>query len=233
MAVAVATLLTLGYAWRPAAPPVGGGAARGCRTRAARLLAAEEYIIQLDQDPPRAALLLLTWTKKAMDMRAAGFQPESEAIGDRANKLKELSSQLPALSSEARVLAMLKKGGGSPDGGADAERLQRTHVAAAISAGAGSAIGFVSRWADHWSVDRIVVNPSYMVAGEAAERALLAALTEAAAAAGVARIRLRPPYQVGGSREFYAPCGFAPCPDGEPGGGGESAEWLQHISAGE
>ena len=44
-------------------------------------------------------------------------------------------------------------------------------AAAAISAGAGSAIGFVSRWADHWSVDRIVVNPAYMVAGEAAERA--------------------------------------------------------------
>ena len=72
---------------------------------------------------------------------------------------------------------------------------------------------------------------AYMVAGEAAERVLLAAVTEAAAAAGVARVKLRSPYQVGGGREFYAQCGFAPCPDCTPGGGGESCEWLQHDCA--
>ena len=232
MALALA-VLALGYALPSRPTPLANVAARGSRARNARLAASSEYIIQLDQDPPRAAVLLLTWTRTAQNMRAAGFQPESEAIGDRANKLKELTSQLPVLGSEARVLAMLKKGdgGGSPEGSADAERLQRTRVAAAISAGAGSAISFVSRWDDHWSVDSIVVNPSYMVAGEAAERVLLAAVTEAAAAAGVARVKLRSPYQVGGGREFYAQCGFAPCPDCTPGGGGESCEWLQHDCA--
>eukprot|EP00965_Chrysotila_dentata_P083716 2762592-Pleurochrysis_carterae.AAC.1 len=45
------------------------------------------------------------------DSRSAGFQPESEAIGERALKLKQLSSVLPELkaqvaSSEPPTLAL-------------------------------------------------------------------------------------------------------------------------------
>ena len=37
----------------------------------------------------------------------------------------------------------------------------------------GGAVGFVSKWEEHWSIDGCAINPSFMIASEKAERALV------------------------------------------------------------
>jgi len=88
--------------------------------------------------------------------------------------------------------------------------------AAAISAGRGSAIAFVSQWEDHVSIDAVVVNPQYLELGEAAEAVLLADIAQRARAAGVADVRLHPAYQADGAA-FYERCGFVAAAGGAEG----------------
>merc|ERR1719486_166934 len=107
MALALA-VLALGYALPSRPIPLANVAARGSRARDARLAASSEYIIQLDQDPPRAAVLLLTWTRTAQNMRAAGFQPESEAIGDLLSVLRLPHSLLPVVRLSLDLLPVLR-----------------------------------------------------------------------------------------------------------------------------
>ena len=45
---------------------------------------------------------------------------------------------------------------------------------AALRAHPGGAVGFVSKWKSHWSIDGCAINPSFLVASEGAERALVA-----------------------------------------------------------
>ena len=80
---------------------------------------------------------------------------------------------------------------------------------AALSAGKGSALAFVSKWDDRVSIDACVVNPSYLIAGEGAERALIEHVVQEAIADGTKCVRLQPSYQVEGDA-FYETCGFFP-----------------------
>ncbi|KAL3917728.1 MAG: hypothetical protein SGPRY_006291, partial [Prymnesium sp.] len=118
----------------------------------------------------------------------------------------------------ANVLGLCERGGMSFDKLSEphasmGERLSKTRVVAALSAGKGSALAFVSEWDDYLSIDACVVNPSYLIAGEGAERVLLSHVVQEALSSGVKCIRLQPSYQVEGV-EFYEPCGFFPV-DGE------------------
>lgn len=149
----------------------------------------------------KAMFLLLTWAKTASDQRSAGFQPESEAIGERANKLKDVAKELDRLKALANILALAERGSVSFDKlsephASQGEALSRTKVVGAISAGKGSAIAFVSSWDEHVSVDAIIINPAYLIAGEEAELALLDYVVEEARKDGIEDIRLRAPYQV-------------------------------------
>ena len=89
-----------------------------------------------------------------------------------------------------------------------ADRLSRTKLFAAISAGKGSALAFVSTWPDHVSIDACVVNPGYLVLGEEAEAALLDHVVKSAKDDGATDIRLHPTYQV--DESFYENRGFHP-----------------------
>ena len=91
----------------------------------------------------------------------------------------------------------------------EADVLGRTKVHAALSAGLGSALAFVSEHPDHVvCIDACVVNPSYMAAGEQAEAVLLDHLASTALAGGAAEVRLHKPlFQTGGDA-FYGSCGF-------------------------
>ena len=104
-----------------------------------------------------------------------------------------------------------------------AERLSKTRVWAALSAGKGSALAFVSRWDDRVSIDACMTNPSYLVAGEAAERALINHVVQEALDEGIRCIRLQPGFQVDGDA-FYEPCGFFPS-------GSSDSDWLEYRSA--
>ena len=49
-----------------------------------------------------------------------------------------------------------------------------TCTPAALRAHPGGAVGFVSKWKGHWSIDGCAINPSFLIASEGAERALVA-----------------------------------------------------------
>ena len=163
---------------------------------------------------PKAHFLLHTWTKSAMDVRANGFRPEMEAQGDRALKMKEIAEDLPRLTAQANVLGLCERGNLNFDSLTEphasmGERLSKTRIVAALSAGKGSALAFVSQWEDRVSIDACVVNPSYLIAGEGAERVLIEHVVQEALGDGQECIRLQPSYQVDG-QAFYEPCGFYP-----------------------
>ncbi len=180
------------------------------------------YVFKHPLGAPQTLGLLMQWSKLANDLRASGFRgPSDEAIGQRAIKLKSITERLPRLKAKVNIIALCEKGSLSYDTlqephRSDAERLSRTRVEAAISAGRGSSLALVSTWDDHVSIDDMVSNPSYLVAGEDAERALLDAIVDNAAAAGCSDVRLRAPWQADGD-EFYAPCGFYPSDELEEG----------------
>lgn len=179
--------------------------------------------------------MLHMWGTQAMTVRANGFSPASEAVGDGAFRMKWLAAELPKLKAQATVLGMCEKGQLSFDKleephKSQAERLSRTTMRAAISAGSGSAVAFVSSWDDHVSIDHIVVNPSYMVLGEEAEVALLEQLTADAVEAGAAEVRLRAAYQVAGDA-FYEQCGFFPPEEEEPLAEGEQRVLFYRAGA--
>jgi len=85
--------------------------------------------------------------------------------------------------------------------------LSRTSLEAAISAGRGSAIAFVSRWDSHICIDAITINPEYLVLGEEAEGVLIESIVERATADGISDVRLNPAFQVEGNA-FYERLGF-------------------------
>lgn len=167
------------------------------------------YMLQ-DLGGGKGSFLLFTWNRAAMDLRANGFQPSSEALGDHAFRLKGLADMLPSMVSQAKIIGTLSQGGDTTSLGDDAvvQRLSKTRLAAALSAGKGSALAFVSEWPDHVSIDACVVNPGYLIAGEEAEAVLLENVAQQAIADGIESIRLRPSYQAS------VPCenaGRAPC----------------------
>jgi len=174
------------------------------------------YILQ-DLGGGKGSFLLHTWNRAAMDLRANGFQPSSEALGNRALRLKQLTERLPKMVSQAKIIGTLSQGTTPTFDGTDAQlaqRLSKTRLAAALSAGKGSALAFVSEWPDHVSIDACVVNPSYLIAGEDAEAVLLENVAQQALASGITNIRLpRPSYQVEGDL-FYERCGFFASEDG-------------------
>ena len=166
----------------------------------------------LAQPAGKASFLLHTWGQQALTVRANGFSPTSEAIGDGATRMKKLAEALPKLAAQARILGLCERGDMNFDKleephASIAQRLSKTKVRAAISAGQGSAIAFVSEWDDHVSIDHCVVNPSYMGLGEGAEAALLEYVATGALEQGAAEVRLSPMYQIEGDA-FYERCGF-------------------------
>lgn len=176
-------------------------------------LAPTGYLLQ-ELPAAKSSVLLHTWTNAAQTVRANGFSPATEAVGDGAFRMKRLNDELPKLKGQATVLALCAKGSLNFDTLQEphksmAKRLSCTKLYAALSAGKGSAIAFVSTWPDHVSIDASVVNPSYMKKGEEAETLLLQHVVETARAAGAEDIRLRSSYQVDGDA-FYANVGFYP-----------------------
>ncbi|KAL1499152.1 hypothetical protein AB1Y20_013663 [Prymnesium parvum] len=169
--------------------------------------------------PAKAHFLLHTWSKTAYDARANGFRPQMEATGEMATKLKALAEELPRLAAQANVLGLCERGSMRFDALAEphasaGERLAKTRLVAALSAGKGSALAFVSEWEERVSIDACVVNPAFLVAGEGAERTLIRHVAREAAAAGVRCVRLLPAFQVEGVG-FYEACGFFPVEGGE------------------
>ena len=161
---------------------------------------ASGYMLK-DLPGSKSSFLLHTWNRAALDMRSNGFQPNTEAIGEHALRLKGLASMLPPLVAEAKVIGLCEGGQLSYDKlqephASVAARLSKTRLAAAISAGKGSALAFVSEWDDHVSIDACVVNPAYLIDGETAELTLIEHVAKEAAAAGCESIRLRPAFQV-------------------------------------
>lgn len=173
------------------------------------------YIIQ--QIPaPKASFLLFTWAKQASDKRSDGFQPQLEAVGELAEKLKEVTKDLSRLSNQAKLIGMAAQAGGkvtaeglvvTGTASSESERLIRTKLVGALSVGKGSALAFVSEWPEYISIDASVVNPSYLVKSQEAEQALLRHIAEEAVAAGSSTVRLCPSFQVDGDA-FYEECGF-------------------------
>jgi hypothetical protein len=166
------------------------------------------------QPAGKGSFLLHTWTQRALSVRADGFSPTSEAIGEGRFKMKRLCEDLGKVTAQAKILGLCERGSMSFDNleephKAIAQRLSKTKMMAALSAGQGSAVAFVSEWPDHVCIDHVVVNPGYLVLGETAEAALLEHVTTSAIEAGTTDVRLRPCYQIDGD-EFYARCGFFP-----------------------
>jgi len=169
----------------------------------------------------KASWLMHTWGNSAATERANGFSPSSEAIGDGALRMKWLADNLPRLTTCAKILGLCENGNLSFDKleephASMAEQLSRTRLVAAISAGKGSAIAFVSSWPEHVSIDGCVINPAYMSLGQGAESALIEHVTQQALDEGVTDIRLTPTYQVEGD-VFYERLGFFPS-DGDTSG---------------
>ena len=138
-----------------------------------------------------------------------GFQPKMEAIGAHALRLRHLVDELPSVDSVTNILGLVEKGSLSFDNlqephKSKAERLSKTRVVGAISAGSGSAIALVSDWGDKVSIDAVVTNPSYLVASEQAELELVEHIARKAAADG-AEVTLTPGLQVAGDAEFTPP----------------------------
>jgi len=144
----------------------------------------------------------------------------AEAIGERALKLKQLATQLGEMKGQVNVLGLLSKGSLTLETLQEphksmAKRLSTTRIMAAISAGQGSAMALVSRGEGYMSIDLIATNPSYMVASETAELALLEAVVAEAAQAGASEVKLSPAFQVGGDT-FYSIAGFLPAEGAPP-----------------
>jgi hypothetical protein len=183
----------------------------------------------------KGSFLLHTWMQAAQTVRANGFSPASEAVGEGAFRMKFLSEALPGLVAQAKILGLCERGSLSFDSlqephASMGERLSRTKLVGALSAGKGSAVAFVSEWPDHVCIDACVVNPSYMNLGEEAEAALL---EHVAHEVGDLEVRLRPSFQVAGD-DFYAGCGFfpmtgAPEEEGEPPMGNSAPRHLLHL----
>lgn len=138
---------------------------------------ASDYILQ-KLDAAKGSFLLHTWSMAAQTVRANGFTPASEAVGDGALRMKRLADELPGLVSAAKILGLCDRGSLSYDTleephASMAERLSRTELRSALSVGRGSAVAFVSTWDDCVSIDACVVNPKFLVLGEGAEAALL------------------------------------------------------------
>ena len=171
----------------------------------------------------KGSFLLHTWGQAAQTVRANGFSPATEAVGDGAFRMKALSEALPKLVAQAKIIGLAEN---SPAGSfsfdkldephrSNGERLSRPKLVGALSAGKGSAVALVSEWEDHVSIDACAVNPTFMVLGEGAEAVLLQHIVDEAAERGIDDVRLVPSYQVDGD-EFYARIGFHPM-DGEDG----------------
>ena len=187
-----------------------------------RLDGAKPKFMVQDLPAPKAHFLLFTWTRAAQGLRSNGFQPKMEAIGAHALRLRHLVDELPSVDSVTNILGLVEKGSLSFDNlqephKSKAERLSKTRVVGAISAGSGSAIALVSDWGDKVSIDAVVTNPSYLVASEQAELELVEHIARKAAADG-AEVTLTPGLQVAGDAEFYAAAGFvlAPGEEGRP-----------------
>ena len=91
--------------------------------------------------------------------------------------------ELSRLKALANILALAERGSLSFEKleephALQGEALSRTKVMGAISAGKGSALAFVSYWDKHVSVDAIIINPAYLIAGESAELVLLDYIVE-------------------------------------------------------
>ena len=131
--------------------------------------------------------------------------------------------------AQAKILAMCEGGGLSFDKlqephASIADRLSKTKLVAALSAGSGSAVAFVSEWPEYVCIDKCVVNPGYLALGEGAEAHLLEQIVQQALEGGSKDVRLTPTFQVDG--EFYARSGFFPF-EGDEGDG-----TLRYRSAG-
>ena len=164
--------------------------------------------------PGKGSFLLFQWQNAAQTARANGFSPASEAVGEGAFRMKALSDALPQVVAQSKILAMCDQGNLSFDKlqephASIAERLSKTKMIAALSAGSGSAVAFVSEWDDHVSIDKCVVNPSYMGLSADAEAHLLRHVATEALEAGKTDVRLAGMFQVDGD-EFYERCGFYP-----------------------
>ena len=109
------------------------------------------------QPAGKGSFLLHTWTQSAMTVRANGFSPASEAVGDGAFKMKSLASDLTKYGAQAKILGLCEQGTLNFDSleephASVAERLSKTRMMAALSAGQGSAVAFVSE--DSGGIDR-------------------------------------------------------------------------------
>lgn len=184
-----------------------------CCSRAAALTLPDPSAYTLKALPAgKAAVLLMQWSRAADGMRSQGFQPSTEAIGERALKLKQVAADLPKLIPRAKTLGLVEQGKMKLEQAEKADaatRLARTTTYAAISAGKGSAIAFVSEWDDHVSIDATAVNPGYLIASEEAELALLEHVASNALQGGAAEVRVSSCFQVDGDA-FYEAAGFSP-----------------------
>lgn len=152
-------------------------------------------------------------------------------IAATGSLLQALAEELPKCVSEAKILAMCEGGGLSFDKlqephASIAERLSKTKLIAALSAGSGSAVAFVSSWPEYTCIDKCVVNPGYLALGQDAEAHLIEQIVQQALDSGTTDVRLTPTYQV--DDEFYSSRGFFP-PEGSDDDGtlryrGEGAE---------
>ena len=200
---------------RPSHVNVDRAAVRATATAASPTASSEFMLRQLDGG--KGSFLLQTWLMAAQTVRANGFSPASEAVGDGAFRMKYLADELPKIVSTAKIIGLCERGSLSFETLEEphksmAEQLSRTSLESAISVGKGSAIAFVSRWDDHVSIDACVVNPKFLALGEDAEAALLRHVAATALETGIADVRLCPAYQVRGD-DFYADCGFFPDSD--------------------
>ena len=116
MPAMLATALAVAAAYSPAAQPL-----RGTATARASVLTAtatdakpSDFILQ-KLDAAKGSFLLHTWSMAAQTVRANGFTPASEAVGDGAFRMKRLSDELPALVSTAKILGLCDRGSLSYD----------------------------------------------------------------------------------------------------------------------
>ena len=91
------------------------------------------------QPAGKGSFLLHTWTQQALTVRANGFSPTSEAIGDGAIRMKSLAGDLQQLTAQAKILGLCERGSLSFDAldephKSNAKRLSKTKLRAALSA---------------------------------------------------------------------------------------------------
>ena len=73
----------------------------GHRTRSP--LTAHRSLLTARLHPPRR---ILTWARASQGLRADGFKPNTEAIGDRMVQLKGIDKALPGLAAQANILTL-------------------------------------------------------------------------------------------------------------------------------